>query len=212
MNPILIDCQLQSLKDFLGFVSEGAGREWDSIEHQRQAGEFTEYEDWDAASDRPFILVEIAIRAVAYELVALTESELHDLAHEPWIKLKKKDTKDAFDQEGIRLNDLKHIKMASDLPFEKVLGLVQTRLSIRIEDVEGWAEIKKLRDAVNAFKHRRGMRRWRDIDLAGEGPYINLHHHINQEDITNAIAAVAKFLRHLQELTKKRLPISQRPN
>lgn len=197
MNLIHILHQLESLKFFLHAVSEVAGRDWDSIEKKRQAGNFAEYEDWDAASDRPFVLMDIAIRAIAYELVALTESELHHLANEPWLKLRKKNPR------SFGPTELKQIKMVSDLKFEKVIELAEIRIGIRLEEVDGWAEIKNLRDVVNAFKHRRGMRRWRDIDPAKEGPFINLHHRISQEDITNIISAVARFSRHLQELIRK---------
>jgi voltage-gated potassium channel Kch len=55
------------------------------------------------------------------------------------------------------------LRSVSDLPFPKLISLVEERLGHSLADLEGWSEYLALRDTVNAFKHRAGRRKWQDV-------------------------------------------------
>jgi hypothetical protein len=198
MNILLLNRQLESLRNFLSFVGEGAGKEWDLIEEQRLSGKYEDFEDYDAVSDRPFILVNLASRAVAYELTALIEGELHSLANTPWAKSKGQKGPKIFNDLGQFIPDeMRNLKLVSDLPFKEIIQLVETRIGIKLSEIEEWEQIRKLRETVNAFKHRRGFRHPRETEISDGKISFMERHQISQDDAFESITVVGKFFRNL---------------
>ena len=78
MNLVIVLGQLSLLSDLLDRVSADAGQELQAIEERNAAGDYESFELYEAAEDTPFARLNSAARAVAYELVTLVESELHD--------------------------------------------------------------------------------------------------------------------------------------
>ena len=70
MNLVVVHMQLDMLSNFFERVTADAGQELHLIEERRLAGEFAYFEDYEHVVARPFARIEIAARAVAYELVA----------------------------------------------------------------------------------------------------------------------------------------------
>jgi hypothetical protein len=125
--------------------------------------------DWESAADVPLALMDLTSRAVAYELVAIVEHRLHQLAHEPWLaspKFKGPKTIDAVfdgrDLSGDALWDaLTGLKEVSEEKFWPIRKLVEEHYAFRFENLDGWPELLELREIVNSLKHRRGAKNWK---------------------------------------------------
>lgn len=155
MNLVVVGIQLDLLSNFLDRVTAEAGQELASIEDRRLAGDFPSFGDYEHVVDRPFARIQIAARAVAYELVALVEGELHQLAHEPWLASSAhKGPKNVQQLSRVNPESLAKLRMVSDLPFDEVVAFVEHRFGIALPDIQGWSAIRELRDAVNVLTKR----------------------------------------------------------
>jgi hypothetical protein len=200
VNLVNVQIQLDLLSNFLDRGKAEVGQELTSIEERKLAGDFRTYEDYERAVDYPFARVEIGARAVAYELVALVESELHQLALEPWLASSAhKGPKNVQQLSRVNPEALTKLKMVSDLPFNEVLTLVEDRFGVRLGDVDGWTAICHLRDVVNAFKHRRGFKHPRDINWRSKDCEFPQRYWIGQDEAEKAITNVASFFRNLKD-------------
>jgi hypothetical protein len=198
--------QLELLRNFLDCVSAEADRELSSIEEQRLAGEFRSLGDYERAIDYPIARIEIAARAVAYELVALVEGELHQLAHGPWINsVAYKGPKNIQGLSDVKPETLAKLKMVSDLPFDTIVELIETNSGLNLRTIEGWSGIQALRDAVNSFKHRRGLKHPREIDWRSKDCIIPQHYSLSPEQAAEAINTVAQFFRSLESAVRMSL-------
>lgn len=201
MNLVIVQIQLDLLANFLDRVTAEAGQELDVIEERRLAGAFQSFSDYEHAVDYPVGRIRLAARAVAYELVALVESELHDLAHEPWLASSAhKGPKNILQVARVSPETLTQLRMVSDLPFDEVVKLVEARFGVSLVDIEGWKEIRQLRDAVNAFKHRRGFKHPREINWSSEGRVLLPRYDSNQQEAIKAITDVACFFRRFKSV------------
>jgi hypothetical protein len=72
--------RMETMTEFLECVSTCAEKEFASIQSRREAGGMQEFEDLEFLSDRPFEWMDVASRAVGYELVAMIENKLRALA------------------------------------------------------------------------------------------------------------------------------------
>ena len=205
MNLIIVQIQLDLLSNFLDRVTAEAGQELDSIEDRRLAGDFPSFGDYEQAIDFPLARIQIAARAVAYELVALVEGELHQLAREPWLASSAhKGPKNIQQLSRINPETLTKLRMVSDLPFDEVVALIVDRFGIALADLEGWSAIRELRDAVNAFKHRRGFKHPRDINWWSKDGTFGQRYAINHDEAAKAIGDVASFFRALKNSLERR--------
>lgn len=208
MNLVIVQAQLSLLADFLDRVTAEVVQELSSIEERKLAGEFQSLDAYEHAVDYPFARIEIAARAVAYELVGLVESELHRLAHEPWLKSSMhKGPKNVQALARVNPEALTKLRMVSDLPFDQIVKLVESHFGLSFVDIEGWYEIGGLRHAVNAFKHRRGFKHPREIDWSSKNCTIPQRYAINRDQAAKAITDVGCFFRGL----KRVLNSSDRP-
>lgn len=193
VNLVTIGIQLELLRNFLDCVSAEADRELSSIEERRLAGEFRSLGDYERAIDYPIARVEIAARAVAYELVALVEGELHQLAHGPWVNSDTyKGPKNIQELSDVKPETLAKLKKVSDLPFDTIVKLIETNSGLNLRTIEGWSGIQALRDAVNSFKHRRGLKHPREIDWRSKDCILPQHYRISPEQAAEAISTVAR--------------------
>lgn len=141
MNLVIVHGWLDMLRNFFERVLADACEELDLIEARRLAGEFASFEDYENGVDRPFVRIEVAARAVAYELVALVEGELHDLAHEPWLMSSThKGPKNIFQLSRANPETLAKLRMVSDLPFDEVVALKTNRKTPR-ECIEQYSRL-----------------------------------------------------------------------
>lgn len=157
---ILLDFNLQVLKDFLSKNLEAAGAEVTIINEKNEAGGFRELGDLESALDVPFERLAIAIRAVCYEINALVEWELRILAGKPYQKSARYATTPKF-LGDVPLEKVSRIKFIYDLPIKEVYRLIEEYYKIDLSNLPGFTEVQRVRQAVNAFKHRKGFKDFR---------------------------------------------------
>lgn len=100
---------------------------------------------------------EIAARAVYYEVNALIERELQASAHRPWLASTKHRGPKSLDSANLTLDSMQSLKMVQDLPYRRVIELIEETYHIRVKDLDGGRAFLKTRETVNAFKHRNGL-------------------------------------------------------
>lgn len=199
LNLVTIGIQLELLKNFFDRVTAEADSELSSIEERRLAGEFKSLGDLEQAVDYPIARTEIAVRAVAYELVALVEGELHELAHWPWLNsAAHKGPKNIQELSGVDAETLTKLRMVSDLPFDEIVKLIATSIGLSLCNVEGWNEIRVLRNAVNSLEHRRGLKHPREIDWRSKDCVVPQRYRISREETVEMINTVDRFFRALK--------------
>ena len=207
MNLIFIQIQLDLLANFLDRVAAEAGQELSSIEERRMAGDFQSLGDYEHVVGRPLARIEIGARAVAYELVALVEGELHKLAHASWLASSThKGPKNVQQLSRVNPETMTKLKMVSDLPFDEIVELIETCFGLSFRDIEGWNAIRGLRDAVNAFKHRRGLKHPREINWWSKDCAFPQQYKISQDEAVEAIKTVAGFFRGLKSVLEPASP------
>lgn len=155
-NTIISYMELTSLRDFLAHIVQEAGKAILDIERRNEEGEFDNFHDYEAAFNDPIARQEIAVRAVFYEVNAMIESVLHDLAWEPWLKSDEYPGPKAL--LDLNKNDeLSILKMVQYLPIGKIIKLIEDSYGIKFDKLEGWIILWINHEAVNAFKHRKGF-------------------------------------------------------
>ena len=204
MNLVIVEAKLQLLGNFLDHVTAEAGQELALIEDRRLAGDLPSFSDYEDAVDRPFARIQIAARAVAYELVALVEDELHQLAHEPWLASSvHRGPKSIRELSPLNTETLTDLRTVSDLKFDQVVTLVENGSRVKLRDVQGWSAIRDLRHAVNAFKHGRGFKRPRDINWSSKDSRFPQRYEIGQDEASEAIRNVDSFFRNLKSAIER---------
>jgi hypothetical protein len=188
---VILSMRLDQLRNFPDHVVADAGKEFQSIEERRLDGEFDTFGDYEHAESVPAVRVGIAARAVGQELANLVESELHELAHIPWLHSNCKGPKNLVE---LGENDPETLRMVSDLRTDQVIGLINNCYGISVEQLDGWKEAARLRQAMNDFKHRDGARHYRDINW-DESPFrFPQFQEITEQQAYDAIENVTRFL------------------
>lgn len=177
-NYITLDIEFQAIKDFLSKTLEAIDTETAAICEQEEAGEFRGIDDFSNALFIPKEREAIAIRAVFYEINALVEWELHALALEAYHN---------------RENRTTIIKPVYDIPIGEIHKLIEQYYEIKFCHVPGFAEVQHIRQAVNAFKHRKGFKDFR----RERGSKIFEKFQPTREDAYKAIDGTRAFLRAL---------------
>jgi hypothetical protein len=93
--------------------------------------------------------------------------------------------------------------MVSDLPLKEIISLIETEYNINLESIDGWKAFIKLRSKVNAFKHRNGMKHFRELDWQENSPLEALYK-AHFDDAEFLLDQIAVLLKHLRRLTKPR--------
>lgn len=166
---ILTTYELDAIHSFLDHSISDFHKDWNTIEKNNKRGKYRDYEDYAGAQDLPIERIKIAVRAVGYELVALVENHFHKFAQKGWRGSKKyKGPKGIFDLEQVNPSTLSKIIMVSDVSFGKVIKIIEEEYCIKLSEIAGWKDVKRLRQTVNAFKHRDGFKHPREIDWTKE--------------------------------------------
>ena len=164
--------------------------------------------DWESAADVPLALMELTSRAVAYELVAIVEHRLHQLASEPWLtnstfKGPKRvdDIPGWKDLSGDSLWDaVTRLKEVSRVPFtgnpqgRDICTLIQEHYAFRFEDLNGWPELLELREIVNSLKHQRGWKSLKRHRKTGWPKNLLERDDLGFDKAAKAIEDVRRFL------------------
>ncbi len=146
---LVTSMEVKQLEDVLDRVSSCIGREFEAIEASPDC-------DFETSDSLLIAWMELTSRAVAYELVAIVEHELMNLAQAPWVALGHAPQGEVFSDEWAA--SIAKTKEVSREKFDKVQKLISLRDGQSVTDLDGWKEHSKLRELVNSVKHRRGRR------------------------------------------------------
>lgn len=162
MNYLLLELELRMIKHFLDNVCQGCGQEIEQIEQKNEEGYFNDFGCYENAISYPLIRQELAIRTVYYELAAIIEHELQECAYPAWHASKKhKGPKTLFEVADSPERDRLCLRMISDWKFPEINKLIEEYYQIKIEQLLGKQNIAKIREIVNSFKHRKGIKDFR---------------------------------------------------
>ena len=181
-RSIWIDRELSALSDFLDASLIHAQRDAERIQLEYESGAHPGLDDRDNVFERPLRHQEIALRAVYYELTAMVEREVQQIAY----------NLPAASEFQPMLGDR---PLTIGAPYGKLVRNIESRLGLRLSDLPGDVEVRQVREVVNAFKHRQGLKDFGA--LAGKALRIPDYYRIEVADAHQAIDATRTFLRSL---------------
>lgn len=196
---VMVQMRVEMWRNFLERVGADVAREFDEIEARCAAGEFQDELAYESAMNFPLGRLEIAARAVAYEIVAMTELELRSVAREPWLRDGRFSGPKRVDElDHVNSRALGRLKTVFDLHYSEVVRLVENHYGIDLDDLPGWKRLSVLRDAVNSFKHRASWKRPKEIDWDQPGVSMGeIRNEVSFDQISEDIDAFVRFVRTL---------------
>jgi len=157
-NIVGLDIELEAVKGFLDKTLAAVDSEIAIICEQEDAGKFRNgIDDFANALFVPMKQEEIAIKAVFYEINALVEWQLQNLAVEAYGNSDRHMKTPKF-LGDVPADQIHRIKFVSDLPFGEICRLIEKYYQIQLCDVPSFNEIQIVRNTVNDFKHRKGFK------------------------------------------------------
>ncbi len=197
MSLLVVNIELDSIRDFLRRVSASVDAEYSDIMRRADAEEFATDDEEMNALFSPMVSEEIAIRATLGELNALIESELQNLAVRPLAEKQLRDKP-------------KRPKLAYDLQIIDLYRLIEEYYGISIDSLLFSKEADEIRRIVNAYKHRRGFKDPRkDFEWSKylDKKILNLplvieKFHLDRQQAFRFVDAAQEFIRALREATK----------
>ncbi len=152
-NILLLNLKLDTLRSFLERVGKSVDQDYLDVSKRKDAGEFEDNDELSNALYDPMQAEKIAIRAVYYELNALIESELQHLA----VDIANKD-KDVSQEVSRLVCCIKSgRKLVWDLKISDLQRIIESHYKVQLDDLRGSKKAKKIRQIVNAYKHREGV-------------------------------------------------------
>ena len=195
---ILTSFEFRAIRSFFNHLSEDVVNEFEAIEQRAESGEYEEYEDLESAQDYPLMRYQIGMKAVMYELNSLIETEIYQYAYGPWKRSKKHKGPKSMDDLGeFKLESMSQIKMVNDINFTEAIELIEIFYGFKFENVEHWTDVQGIRKSVNAFKHRKGRKHYKEIDWGKDGLHFPQQYELDKDKIIRAIEASELFLRTL---------------
>ena len=197
---IILHLELNAIKHFLDYIIQGSGEEIGEISQKNENGYFNEFDDYENAISYPLLRQEIAVRAVFYEITSLVEHELQNSAQKAWqLSKKHKGPKSLLELCNLPNRDIRPLKMVSDLKFSDILKLIEEYYQIKAARLPGYTSVLKIREIVNAFKHRKGFKDFRKINPSK----INLElYRPEVEEAYDAVKQTEIFIKALWAVTE----------
>jgi hypothetical protein len=156
--------------------------EWSEIEKQRDQGEFSDYGQYEAAMDLPLFREQFAVRAIVYELNTLAEEVIYSKVEPAWKR----------EQEGTGGRGIP--KPIWEQPIGVVWKLIEDCYEVRRSELPGWHVYDGLRDMANAFKHRRGFRRFSDIAKKSVMDMGDVQYQATFKNVRHVLDTIEPFL------------------
>ena len=191
MIDIIVHEQLRFLRDFLSHLERDIALEWSEIETRNEEGEFRDFEDYEAAMDYPLFREEFTVKSIFNELNILVEQTLHSAASLVWR------TERDIQKTGSRP------KPEWELPIGKIWELIENHHGICRTDLPGWDVYNELREINNAFKHRRGFRRFSDILRSDKRSLEDAHHKAKIGNAKRFLDEIGPFILSVAKLAIK---------
>lgn len=184
-NYLVLQIRLDAIRNFLDHVKNDAESEIQTVLARNESGEFRELDDLDNALHHPIARQELAARAVYYELNALIEHELQVSAHVPWLESDRHRGPKGLDLDNLTVKAFESLKMIQDVPFSDITRLIESKYGITLRELEGGEAFFKMRQMVNAFKHRDGL-----VDSRKQSDQYIRFPQYHQPEIDEAFAAL----------------------
>lgn len=195
--------EFKAIRSFFDRLSEDVVREFKTIEQLAESRGINSIVDLESAQDYPLMRYQIGMRAVMHELNSLIETEIYEFAYVPWKKSRRhKGPKSIDDLGDLKLRSMYKIRMVNDIGFVKAIELIEDHHGIKFDDLAHWKEVQAIRRSVNAFKHRKGRKHYKEIDWQKEGLHFPQQYELDRNKILKAMENSEKFLRSLDGLIK----------
>jgi len=189
---IVLDVELQAIRNFLNKTLDAVDTEAAAICRQEESHESCGLDDLANTLFDTMEREAIAIRAVFYEINALVEWELGNLALEAYRDSARHAKTPKF-LGDVPVDQASRVKFVYDLPIGEIHWLIEQYYEVKLSNLPGFAEVQRVRQAVNAFKHRKGFKDFRK-DL-GSKPLERFE--LTRENAYEAIDGARSFLRAL---------------
>lgn len=191
-NYINLDIEIQAIKDFLTKTLEAVDVEIKTICKQEEAGQFTGIDDFSNALFFPLEREAITIRAVFYELNALVEWELKNVASVAYQDSTKFKPPKSF-ADISSPDEVSRIRTVYDLQLNQICELIEDYYKIKISMLSDFEQVQFVRQSINAFKHRKGFKDFR----RDKGAELLEQLRLNRENAYQAIESSRGFLKAL---------------
>jgi hypothetical protein len=188
MIDLMVHAQLRFLRDFLSHLERDIALEWSEIEARNEEGAFHDFGDYEAAMDYPLFREEFAAKSLFNELNILVEETLHSAAASAW----------RAEQASQGANSLP--KPEWELPIGKIWELIENHHNVNRKNLPGWDVYNKLREINNAFKHRRGFRRFSDLFQSDKKTLEDARHKAKIDNAKRFIDEIAPFILSVAKL------------
>ncbi|MFN0102342.1 MAG: hypothetical protein ACKV2U_09655 [Bryobacteraceae bacterium] len=185
-------------------VVAGASAELSLIEKNLTEGAYDSLEEYESAENSPFGRIEIASRAIGQELANLIEYELHEAATVPWLHSRHKGPKTLLDLG--ETGDPTRLKMVSDLNMKDAIALIEGYYGVVLAEIDGWDDVNRLRETVNSFKHRNGVKHWRDCGWGENGFRFPQFEEFGSVEAYEAMDTVERFLIAFDHAVENKCP------
>lgn len=199
---IILDIELDQIKNFLDHVVEEAEKEIIEIVRNYKDGKFKHLDDYGNALFCPLGRLEIAFRAVLYEITVYIEHELQNAARKPWFASRKhKGPKSFMDLSKLTSQSLRSLKAVTDLNIGQIKQLIEEYYRFKIDNLPSAKFIFEIREMVNAFKHAKGLKNFRKKDLSKL--FIPEYFEPEKQQAYDSIKHARKFIIGLWKATKQ---------
>jgi hypothetical protein len=159
--------------------------------------------DWEVAQDAPIALSQLTSRAVVYELVAIVEHRLHELAGEPWRK-KRGNARQAIPTLVDSFEEWASLRDVSEEAFPEICKVIDQHYNFHLADLDGWSDLVALRAIVNSLKHgrfgRSTKKRYRKDEFI---KFLFETDLVDEEKARKAIEDVTRFILALEQAVER---------
>lgn len=108
-------------------------------------------------------------------------------AHLPWLESDRHRGPKGLDLNNLTVKAVESLKMIEDVPFSDITKLIESKYGITLRELEGGEDFFKMRQMVNAFKHRDRL-----VDFRRQAAQYISFPHYHQPEIEEASAAIGK--------------------
>lgn len=188
IKNLLLDLDLGLIKEFLMLNIRRESMEIEKIISEYERGQYQGIDDLDNALFHPVKRLEISMRAVYYELISIIEWEIRLLACQiapPLNKIRPIKSKDMF-----------------KISFSNIIKYFDAA-NIKMDNIPEYSTIQYILDIANSYKHRNGLKRFKEMRKIPEYHEIDAYNIPKAEkDILKAINDTRAFLIELKKRSK----------
>jgi hypothetical protein len=193
-----LNLELAVIKDFLDYSLKAIDNQYSEIFKKDDEGIYTGIDDFPNAMYSPMEQETIVIRAVMYELNAVAEWNIQNIA---WSVTPKNNSETIISEKTMEPI------LPQDLVYGDARKIIEKHFNFQFSELPNYTEFQLLRDNVNSFKHRKGYKKFKS--------YLNIsldklleRIKPSRDEAYTAIKHVGNFLYALREKTHNSYLIS----